>query len=148
MGTGITDVIGGPHDFLPLRSNRSDEFQKLCNVQKYFAAKHLPLPFQHYLQLYSSIEEIYANGRLAQFIVDTSYRLIVLWITNMWSVSCTENMPYQQWQFKLEQYYHLAWLERPISKGFIWLYLFLELYTLFNFVWYSNSIGWHTSLVI
>jgi hypothetical protein len=30
-------------------------------VQKYFAAKHLPLPFQHYLQLYSSIEEIYAN---------------------------------------------------------------------------------------
>jgi hypothetical protein len=78
MGTGITDVIGGPHDFLPLRSDRSDEFQKLCNVQKYFAAKHLPLPFQHYLQLYSSIEEIYANGRLAQFIVDTSYRLIVL----------------------------------------------------------------------
>jgi hypothetical protein len=98
--------------------------------------------------LYSSIEEIYANGRLAQFIVDTSYRLIVLWITNMWPVSCTENMPYQQWQFKLEQYYHLAWLERPILKGFIWLYLFLELYTLFNFVWYSNSIGWHTSLVI
>ena len=75
MGTGITDVIGGPHDFLP---PRSDEFQKLCNVQKYFAAKHLPLPFQYYLQLYSSIEEIYANGRLAQFIVDTSYRLIVL----------------------------------------------------------------------
>jgi hypothetical protein len=30
MGTGITDVIGGPHDFLPLRSDRSDEFQKLC----------------------------------------------------------------------------------------------------------------------
>ena len=27
MGTGITDVIGGPHDFLP---PRSDEFQKLC----------------------------------------------------------------------------------------------------------------------
>jgi hypothetical protein len=26
MGTGITDVIGGPHDFLP---PRSDEFQKL-----------------------------------------------------------------------------------------------------------------------
>ena len=25
MGTGITDVIGGPHDF---RSDRSDEFQK------------------------------------------------------------------------------------------------------------------------
>jgi hypothetical protein len=25
-GTGITDVIGGPHDFLP---PRSDEFQKL-----------------------------------------------------------------------------------------------------------------------
>ena len=24
MGTGITDVIGGPHDFLPSRSNRSD----------------------------------------------------------------------------------------------------------------------------
>jgi hypothetical protein len=31
MGTGITDVIGGPHDFLPPRSDRSDEFQKLCN---------------------------------------------------------------------------------------------------------------------
>ena len=29
MGTGNTDVIGGPHDFLPLRSDRSDEFQKL-----------------------------------------------------------------------------------------------------------------------
>jgi hypothetical protein len=26
-GDGITDVIGGPHDFLP---PRSDEFQKLC----------------------------------------------------------------------------------------------------------------------
>ena len=24
-----TDVIGGPHDFLPPRSDRSDEFQKL-----------------------------------------------------------------------------------------------------------------------
>jgi hypothetical protein len=35
MGTGITDVIGGPHDFLP---PRSDEFQKLWymfNVYKY-----------------------------------------------------------------------------------------------------------------
>ena len=30
MGTGITNVIGGPHDFLPPRSDRSDEFQKLC----------------------------------------------------------------------------------------------------------------------
>jgi hypothetical protein len=29
MGTGITDVIGGPHDFLPPRFDRSDEFQKL-----------------------------------------------------------------------------------------------------------------------
>ena len=28
MGTGITDVIGGPHDFLP---PMSDEFQKLCD---------------------------------------------------------------------------------------------------------------------
>jgi hypothetical protein len=27
MGTGITDVIDGPHDFLP---PKSDEFQKLC----------------------------------------------------------------------------------------------------------------------
>ena len=27
MGTGINDVISGPHDFLP---GRSDEFQKLC----------------------------------------------------------------------------------------------------------------------
>ena len=27
MGTSITDVIGGPHGFLP---SRSDEFQKLC----------------------------------------------------------------------------------------------------------------------
>ena len=33
MGTGITDVIGGPHDFLP---PRSDEFQKLwSNNQQY-----------------------------------------------------------------------------------------------------------------
>jgi hypothetical protein len=31
MGTGITDVIGGPHDFLP---PRSDEFQKLCLYKK------------------------------------------------------------------------------------------------------------------
>ena len=30
MGTGITDVIGGPHDFLLPRSDRSDEFKKLC----------------------------------------------------------------------------------------------------------------------
>ena len=30
MGTGITDIVGGPHDFLPPRSDRSDEFQKLC----------------------------------------------------------------------------------------------------------------------
>ena len=29
METDITDVIGGPHDFLPPRSDRSDEFQKL-----------------------------------------------------------------------------------------------------------------------
>ena len=29
MGTGITDVIGGPHDFLPPSSDRSDEFKKL-----------------------------------------------------------------------------------------------------------------------
>ena len=28
MGTGITDVVGGPQNFLP---PRSDEFQKLCN---------------------------------------------------------------------------------------------------------------------
>ena len=28
MKTGITDVIGRPHDFL---SPRSDEFQKLCD---------------------------------------------------------------------------------------------------------------------
>jgi hypothetical protein len=34
MGTGITDVIGGPHDFLPPRSDRSDEFQKLCITVK------------------------------------------------------------------------------------------------------------------
>ena len=32
MGTGITNVIGGPHDLLPPRSDRSDEFQKLCQV--------------------------------------------------------------------------------------------------------------------
>jgi hypothetical protein len=32
MGTGITDVVGGPHDFLPPMSDRSDEFQKLCKV--------------------------------------------------------------------------------------------------------------------
>ena len=29
MGTDITDVIGGPHGFLP---PRSDEFQKLCYI--------------------------------------------------------------------------------------------------------------------
>jgi hypothetical protein len=29
MGTGITNVIGGPHDFLPPWSDRFDEFQKL-----------------------------------------------------------------------------------------------------------------------
>ena len=27
-----TDVIGGSHDFLPPRSDRSDEFQKLCDT--------------------------------------------------------------------------------------------------------------------
>jgi hypothetical protein len=30
MGTGIIDVVGGHNDFLPPRSDRSDEFQKLC----------------------------------------------------------------------------------------------------------------------
>jgi hypothetical protein len=29
MGTGITNVIGGPHDFLPPWADRSDKFQKL-----------------------------------------------------------------------------------------------------------------------
>ena len=32
MGTGITDVIGGPHDCLPLRSDRSDEFKKTLGL--------------------------------------------------------------------------------------------------------------------
>jgi hypothetical protein len=30
MGTSMTDAFGGPHDFLP---PRSDEFQKLCSTQ-------------------------------------------------------------------------------------------------------------------
>jgi hypothetical protein len=30
---GITDVIGGPHDFPPPGSDRSDEFQKLCCME-------------------------------------------------------------------------------------------------------------------
>jgi hypothetical protein len=34
MGTGITNVIGGPHDFLPPRSDRSDEFQKLYYISR------------------------------------------------------------------------------------------------------------------
>ena len=37
MGTGITDVIGGPHDFLPLRS---DEFQKLWKVPTILGVKN------------------------------------------------------------------------------------------------------------
>ena len=32
MGTGITNVIGGPHDFLPLRSDRSDEFKQTLGL--------------------------------------------------------------------------------------------------------------------
>jgi hypothetical protein len=32
MGTGIADVIGEPNDFLPPRSDRSDEFQKLWGL--------------------------------------------------------------------------------------------------------------------
>jgi hypothetical protein len=40
MGTGITDVIGGPHDFLPLRS---DKFQKLCLNTKY----HVTSKYHH-----------------------------------------------------------------------------------------------------
>ena len=35
MRTGITGVIGGPHGFLPPRSDRSDEFQKLWDVTQY-----------------------------------------------------------------------------------------------------------------
>ena len=35
MGTGITDIIGEPHDFLPPRFDRSDEYQKLC-IQTYY----------------------------------------------------------------------------------------------------------------
>ena len=63
----------------------SEKYNYLCKnlcmnnkVQKYFAAKHLPLLFHHCLRLYLSIEEIYANGRLVQFIVNTSDRLIVV----------------------------------------------------------------------
>jgi hypothetical protein len=41
METGITEVIGGPHDFLPPRSDRSDEFQKLCDCEVY--------SIQHYM---------------------------------------------------------------------------------------------------
>jgi hypothetical protein len=33
MGTGITNAIGGPHDFLP---HRSDEFQKLKLLHIFF----------------------------------------------------------------------------------------------------------------
>ena len=35
MGSGITKLIGGPHDFLPPRSDRSDEFQKLWSIERY-----------------------------------------------------------------------------------------------------------------
>jgi hypothetical protein len=31
-----TDVIGGPHDFLPPRPDRSDEFQKLLQINVKF----------------------------------------------------------------------------------------------------------------
>ena len=37
MGTGITDVIGGPHDFLP---PRSDEFKKLWKVPTILGVKN------------------------------------------------------------------------------------------------------------
>jgi hypothetical protein len=30
MGTGITDVIGGPHDFLPPRSDEYAAYLELC----------------------------------------------------------------------------------------------------------------------
>ena len=41
MGTSITDVVGGPHDFLPPRSDRSDEFQKLCLDDPLYSAQNL-----------------------------------------------------------------------------------------------------------
>jgi len=43
MGTGITDVVGGPHDFLPPRSDRSDEFQKLWCIM-WLGALNRPTP--------------------------------------------------------------------------------------------------------
>jgi hypothetical protein len=47
MGTGITDLIGGPHDFLPPRSDRFDEFQKLCYTGK-FMEQIQKLSIKHY----------------------------------------------------------------------------------------------------
>ena len=42
MRTVITDVIGGPHDFLLPRSDRSDEFQKLWKlIDKIFLSRFL-----------------------------------------------------------------------------------------------------------
>jgi hypothetical protein len=69
MGTGITDVIGEPHDFLP---SRSDEFQKLC-IACFFFISVQSNPFickqqmsEHIIHLYgvfnNKINEIPTRG--------------------------------------------------------------------------------------
>jgi hypothetical protein len=44
MGNGITDVIGGPRDFLPSRSDRSDEFQKVPTTWQCVDHKNVVVP--------------------------------------------------------------------------------------------------------
>ena len=52
MGTGITDVIGGPHDFLP---PRSDEFQMYI----FLMANFLILANDPFLFFHLNLKQLY-----------------------------------------------------------------------------------------
>jgi uncharacterized protein (DUF1919 family) len=73
MGTGILDVIGGPHDFLPPRSDGSDEFKKNCNFILVFKKHDVP-------DLYRSLHRIrfYLEFRL-QFRQHGNVSIIKMW---------------------------------------------------------------------
>jgi hypothetical protein len=77
IGTGITDVIGGPHDFLPPRSDRSDEFQKLWFTHYthsliamwdvYPTKFSVEILYKHYnLQVFVIIELVYNNNVIVE----------------------------------------------------------------------------------
>jgi hypothetical protein len=83
MGTGITDVIGGPHDFLSPRSDRSDEFQKLCyrsEVMVLFLLKNRDfLGFRMIFKV--PLNQIFSNFNTMLYAIKYRLSLIMVYFT-------------------------------------------------------------------